>query len=169
MKSALFPAALACALAALLGAAQASAAPSEPTVIARDTQLTLTLPTSPQAGKPLDFKLTVKNKGTQALDIPFATGQMFDTEIREGDAAAKGGDPSKAKLLWNWAADRLFTQALTTLHLEPGQERAFAVKWKGQANGGAAVPPGTYTVRAVLTPVFKDPRLATAAPLALKP
>jgi hypothetical protein len=100
----------------------------------RDTQFSLAQETS------VPLRLTVENTGTMPLTVPFASGQMYDFEVRRN-----------GELVWNWAHDKAFTQALQQRQVPAGEEMEFAESWDFRNNDGERVPPGEYTVRGVLT------------------
>ena len=115
--------------------------PPEPGKAARALDVSLTVQKERLApGDYVLFRLVVKNAGGNAVRVPFGSGQQFDFEVRRSD-----------ELVWNWAGDRVFTQALTSLTLEPGGSRTFDVRWDLKTNEGKIAPKGTYTVRGLLT------------------
>lgn len=80
------------------------------------------------------FSLRVSNATLAPLVLDFATGQRFDFEVRGG-----GGE-----LVWQWSADRAFTQALQSDTLEAGAVLSYDAVWQ------AGVPAGAYTATARL-------------------
>ncbi|MFN3648130.1 MAG: BsuPI-related putative proteinase inhibitor [Armatimonadota bacterium] len=98
--------------------------------------------------KSVPIRLVVRNTGRQPLTVPFRSGQRFNIEVLQ-----------EGKLVWSWAHDRAFTQALTEMTLEPGQAQVFPVRWSLADNRGEVVQPGRYTVRGILTTSFREPQL----------
>lgn len=94
------------------------------------------------------LRLTVENEAAAPLRVEFATGQMYDFEVRRN-----------GELVWNWAHDRAFTQALQYREIQPGQEMTFTESWDFRDNQGNLVPPGEYTVRGILTSRFDEARV----------
>jgi hypothetical protein len=102
-------------------------------------------------GAPVSLSLTVTNPGNEPVTLQFSSGQKYDFEVRRA-----------GQVVWRWAADRMFTQALTSLTLGPGERKVFAETWKQVANDGQAAPGGTYEVVAILTTMVKpQPRSGT--------
>jgi hypothetical protein len=119
-------------------------------------QLRLTSPRPSYAtGAPVPLTLTVTNPGRSPLTLQFSSSQQYDFEVRR-----------EGQVVWRWSADRMFTQALTSLTLNPGTSLRFTETWKQQDNNGQPVPPGTYEVVATLTTMTKPQPQST--PLALR-
>jgi hypothetical protein len=59
------------------------------------------------------------------VDLEFSSGQRFDFQVR------RAGGP----VVWTWAADKLFTQALGTERLEAGQTLTWHATWAGAPAG----------------------------------
>jgi flavin-binding protein dodecin len=96
----------------------------------------------PQQVRPGDtatFELSVENTGRERVRIPFRTGQQYDFEVlRNG------------RRVWRWGEGRIFTQALTSLTLQPDQGITFTGRWDLRDNAGLRVLPGRYEVRGYL-------------------
>jgi len=91
------------------------------------------------AGAPVRFTLSVINEGRAPVAMQFSSGQKYDIEVR------RGGQP-----VWHWAADRMFTQVLTSLTLSPGERKSFSETWKQQDDSGRPAPAGEYEAIATL-------------------
>jgi hypothetical protein len=100
--------------------------------------------TSYTAGAPVALTLTVTNGSRSPVTLEFSSGQKVDFEVRRGGQA-----------VWRWSADRMFTQALTSLTLAPGERKVFTETWKQQDNNGQPVPAGSYEAIATLTTMKK--------------
>jgi hypothetical protein len=112
-------------------------------------RLTTDRPAYP-AGATVALTLTVTNAGSAPVTMQFSSGQKYDFEVRRA-----------GQVVWRWAADRMFTQALTNLTLAPGERKVFTETWKQQDNQGQVVPAGTYEVTATLTTMERpQPRTA---------
>lgn len=83
----------------------------------------------------LRFLLQVTNAAGEALQLTFPTGQSFDFVVLQND-----------RELWRWSSDQMFTQAIRTERLAPGETRTFEASW--QRPPGAR---GAITVRGFLT------------------
>jgi hypothetical protein len=91
-------------------------------------------------GKPIVLTLAVTNLARAPATIQFSSGQKYEFEVRRA-----------GQTVWRWSADRMFTQALTSLTLGPGERRLFTETWKQQDNNGQPVPAGAYEAVAILT------------------
>jgi intracellular proteinase inhibitor BsuPI/copper amine oxidase-like protein len=102
------------------------------------------------ASAPVVLTLTVTNAGRAPVTLQFSSGQKYDFEVRRA-----------GQVVWRWAAERMFTQALTSMTLAPGERKTFTETWKQVGNDGQAVPAGSYEVVATLTTMEKpQPRSA---------
>jgi hypothetical protein len=80
------------------------------------------------------FSLQVTNTAAAPLPLDFRSGQEFDFVVLRG-----------TQEVWRWSGDRMFTQALRTDTLAPGETRTYSATW-APVTGST----GEYTVRAVL-------------------
>lgn len=88
----------------------------------------------------VNFTLTVKNTSDRAVTYQTPSGQRFDFEVLKGK-----------EVVWNWAHGRMFTMAIGSVTLQPGQSRVFQAQWDLKNNRGSMVAPGTYQVQAYLS------------------
>lgn len=95
------------------------------------------------------IRVAVRNTGNRPVAVPFRSGQKFELEVLQDD-----------HVVWNWARGRAFTQALSSMRLEPGDEQVLTARWNLRTNAGRDVEPGRYRIRAILTPSFRTPQLA---------
>jgi hypothetical protein len=91
-------------------------------------------------GTPVRLTFAIANSGPAPVTLQFATSQKYDFEVRRG-----------GQTVWRWSADRMFTQALTSLTLAPGARQTFAQTWKQQDDRGQPVTAGEYEAIATLT------------------
>lgn len=83
------------------------------------------------------FLLQVTNGGTQPMALQFSSGQSFDFVVTQD-----------GRELWRWSADRMFTQALRSETLAPGETRTFSATWNPPAGvHGELVASGFLTAR----------------------
>lgn len=94
--------------------------------------LTPTLTVEP-ADDGLRFVLTVRNDGDEPVELSFRTGQRADFAVT-----------SNGRELWRYSDGRMFTQALGSETIEPGDHRSYEAVW-------ADPDPGEYTVTGELT------------------
>jgi len=138
---------------------QTATAPQPPQKVARALDVRLELPKERIApGEEIALRLVVKNEGPSAVTVPFRSGQRVEFEVRQND-----------RLVWNWAHDRLFTQALGALTVQPGETRQFEARWNGRSNEGQPLAAGTYTVRGMLTAGETSLRLDASKTLTVGP
>jgi hypothetical protein len=63
--------------------------------------------------------LHVTNTGEQAVELRFDNGQRYDFVVLD----------SAGRNVWQWSADRMFTQALQTKLLSPKETLTFGDRW----------------------------------------
>lgn len=62
--------------------------------------------------------LQVTNAQDAPVELEFRSGQSFDFVVLQGE-----------RELWRWSADRMFTQALRSETLAPGETRTYTASW----------------------------------------
>lgn len=80
----------------------------------------------------VEFAFTVTNASPEAVTLSFPSGQVVDVAVLDD-----------GKELWRWSDDRVFTQAIGSETLEPGESFVASVTWEDPR-------PGTYTAVASL-------------------
>lgn len=80
----------------------------------------------------VEFAFTVTNADTEPVDLELRSGKVADIAVYE--------DGSER---WRWSDGKLFTQALTTETLAPGESLVHEGVWRNP-------PPGRYTAEASL-------------------
>jgi hypothetical protein len=108
-----------------------------------------------KAGDPVMLTLTVTNPGATPVTLQFPSAQQYDFEVRRGGQA-----------IWRWSAGRMFTQALTSLTIGPGEKRVFTQTWNQRDDNGQAVAAGSYEAVGTLTTM--DRPQPQSPPLALR-
>lgn len=106
--------------------------------------LTFTLETDKavyEEGEEVKIAYKVRNKGNGEAVIKFSSSQLYDIIVSNKD-----GDD-----VWHWSAGQSFSQAETTLTINPGQTETYEVQWDQNDNNGDTVPLGTYRIQAFLT------------------
>lgn len=64
------------------------------------------------------FVLAVTNATLQPLALQFSSGQSYDFTVADA-----------GREVWRWSADRMFTQALRSETLGPGETRTWRERW----------------------------------------
>ncbi len=91
-------------------------------------------------GESVEIGLILTNPGVASADFQFSTGQMYDFIVfRNG------------QVVWQWSYGRAFTQAFTTLTLQPQETKVFNERWDQRDIHGLQVPPGDYEMIAEFT------------------
>lgn len=69
------------------------------------------------------FLIQVTNATQAPVVLEFRSGQSYDFTVTDG-----------ATTVWSWAADMMFTQALRSVTLAPGQTQSFSESWRPPAS-----------------------------------
>ncbi|MCS6775640.1 MAG: BsuPI-related putative proteinase inhibitor [Chloroherpetonaceae bacterium] len=126
----------------------------------RDVPVKVTVSTDKKVYRPGEvIRITLNAKNTQpaSVTLRFASGQMFDLEIRRGK-------DRNGERVWQWAEGRMFTMALRSRVLAPGQALTFVENYGSremERSSPVPVPrltPGTYTVVGILTTMGRTPK-----------
>ncbi len=107
------------------------------------------------AGKPVEFTLTVKNTGDAPATFSFSTAQRFDVVIWNDDCAE----------MWRWSRGRMFAQVLGSLSLPAGGTTTFKIPWNQRDQAGHPVRIGAYEARMVFVGTWAK----RTVPLVLSP
>ncbi|WP_418285233.1 BsuPI-related putative proteinase inhibitor [Halorubrum sp. DTA46] len=98
----------------------------------------------------VDLALTVTNAGDDPITLRFRTGQRAEFAayaISDADPdadACEEFDPVDIDPIWRHGAGRMFTQALGTETLKPGDSATYEGRWSDP-------PAGTYRIVGTLT------------------
>lgn len=124
--------------------ARAETAPVSP-VVPEPIAVTLQIALNPaRRGTIVTFSLTARNTTPVTQTLRFASGQSF--EITATPEAAKSGEA-----VWHWSHGKIFTQALRSEKLAPGQAKTWTATWNQSDDNGASLPRGKYTITAWIT------------------
>jgi hypothetical protein len=77
-------------------------------------------------GNQVHFKLLLENKGENTAQLQFSSGQQFEIVVKE---EGKGE-------VYRYSKDKMFTQALIDLSMEPGDIKIWEDDWKGSLTPG---------------------------------
>jgi len=69
------------------------------------------------------FTLQVTNASQQPVTVHFSSGQSYDFSVSDGGS-----------VVWRWSEDHMFTQALRSEALAPGQTRSWSETWRPPAS-----------------------------------
>jgi len=83
-------------------------------------------------GDDVEFQFRVVNAGGSPIELRFRSGKTADVAVFED-----------GEEVWRWSTGRMFTQALQSRTLGPGEESEQRFTWTDPQ-------PGTYTARATL-------------------
>jgi len=76
-------------------------------------------------GSVVTLAMEVRNGGTAAESIHFASMQQYEFEIHEESGA----------LVWAWSAEQMFAQMLSSRTLGPGERWTFVERWQPTVRG----------------------------------
>jgi len=97
-----------------------------------------------KSGELVRFTLTAINQDDRPRVVRFMSGQSFDITVTP--VGSSSGTPR-----WDWSHERMFTQAIREVTIQPGNVMTFNAVWKQQNNEGSEMPRGDYLVQAKLT------------------
>jgi hypothetical protein len=89
-----------------------------------------------QQGEPIILSFTFQNISGEIQAVQFTDYQQYDLQVYD----------SQDTLVWNWANDKVFPQALTELVFDVGETKVFEETWDQTSNEGVQVPVGIYNV-----------------------
>lgn len=92
----------------------------------------------------VEFRFTVTNTGTDSVELAFASGFVADFAVHRDDDE-----------VWRWSDGRMFTQALQTETIAPGETFTHTGTWKDPK-------PGAYEAVATLEATNVDLEARTA-------
>lgn len=81
------------------------------------------------------FMLQVTNTAEEPIPLDFSSGQSYDFVVRDGE-----------REVWRWSADQMFTQALRSEVVAPGETLTYEATWTPPAGLS-----GEFTVTGRLT------------------
>jgi|GEM_PF-1291772 len=108
-----------------------------------DSDLKLRADYQKNADGTITFTLIMKNEGLETLDLRSSSSQIYDIEVYD----------HPGRLLWNWAHDKMFLCVITTITLQPGEEKVYYETWDLRTNSpdpaipGPPIKPGSYQAR----------------------
>ncbi|MES3516415.1 MAG: BsuPI-related putative proteinase inhibitor [Natronomonas sp.] len=100
-------------------------------------------------GDGVEFRLTLSNGGDTPIELTFRDGCRVDF------AAVSDGDT-----VWRYSDGRMFTQAISTADLQPGESATFTATWNDPE-------PGDYTAEATLRTTADSPSATERTPFSV--
>ena len=107
--------------AALLAALAAACVPAPPSAPAAEGPLVASLSVRTGAAA-VEMALQVTNASEAPVEVTFPSGQSYDFSVRQ-----------RGTELWRWSAGQMFTQAVRTTVLAPGETLEFSERWSPPA------------------------------------
>ena len=95
--------------------------------------------TATVTGETVTFEFRVENAGESPVELTFSSGQTADVAVYEGTTITAEDEP-----VWRWSDGMMFTQALQTRTLPPGDTITEEFTWETESGG-------EYTARGTLT------------------
>jgi hypothetical protein len=74
----------------------------------------------------VEFTLTVTNTGPDPVDLTFRSGKRADVVVTDTDSGEE---------VWRWSQGRMFTQAISTVELAPGETLDRSFTWSDPPAG----------------------------------
>ena len=94
--------------------------------------------TATTSGGTVEFELTVRNPGTEPVEVTFRSGLEADFAVLDDDAE-----------IWRASDGQMFTQALWSETFAPGAEETYTARWPDPGSG-------QYTIVATLEITDED-------------
>ena len=97
------------------------------------------------------LSLRIENAGPEPVTLDFRTGQRAEFTAYPAEGDASGSDKEQTDLVWRYGASRMFTQALGSETLAPGEAVSYEGTWRDP-------PAGTYRIVGEATATDRDVR-----------
>lgn len=107
----------------------------------------------------LRLSLRIENAGPDPVGLDFRTGQRAEFTAYPADGDAGDADPDGTDPVWRYGAGQLFTQALGSETVDPGEGVAYDGTWRDP-------PSGTYRVVGEATATGREVRAETIVEVA---
>lgn len=85
--------------------------------------------------EPLAIALTILNQGTEPYQAVFSSGKTYDFYFYQDD-----------QLLGKWSNNKMFSQAIRNITLEPHQPLTYVVTFNQILASGQSLEPGKYRI-----------------------
>jgi hypothetical protein len=100
------------------------------------------------------LSLRIENAGSEPVTLDFRTGQRAEFTAYPADDGAVGSAADRPDPVWRYGAGRLFTQALGSETIGPGEAVGYEGTWRDP-------PAGTYRIVGEATATDRDVRAET--------
>ena len=87
-------------------------------------------------GEPITFIIHMTNLTDESQSMSFSSGQHYDIQVYDS------GD----SLIWNWAYDKMFTDAEEELVFSANETKSFEEIWDQETNAELLLDTGNYIV-----------------------
>ncbi|MEZ3164250.1 BsuPI-related putative proteinase inhibitor [Halorubrum sp. RMP-47] len=105
------------------------------------------------------LSLRIENAGQGQVTLDFRTGQRAEFTAYPAEGEVTGSDGSRAEPVWRYGTGRMFTQALGSETLAPGEAVEYEATWPDP-------PSGTHRVVVELTAIEHDARAESVVDVA---
>ena len=102
----------------------------------------------------LALSLRIENAGSEPVTLDFRTGQRAEFTAYPADELAAGSVEDGTDPVWRYGAGRMFTQALGSETIGPGEAVGYDGTWRDP-------PSGTYRIVGEATATDRDVRAET--------
>lgn len=92
---------------------------------------------APATSSPSEFRLLLRNRGSDTLHLSFPDGQRFDFVVKDRNG----------ETVWRWSEGRFFTQATGSEELAPGDSLAYSARLEEGLESGRYTVVGEVTTR----------------------
>ncbi|WP_017343156.1 BsuPI-related putative proteinase inhibitor [Halorubrum sp. T3] len=100
------------------------------------------------------LSLRIENAGADPVTLQFRTGQRAEFTAYPADEDAEGSAEGRADPVWRYGASQMFTQALGSETIGPGEAVGYEGTWRDP-------PAGTYRIVGEATATDRDVRAET--------
>jgi hypothetical protein len=109
-------------------------------------------------GEPVSMILSIKNVGKAHEILRFRSGQRYDFKVLQ-----------EGREVWLWSSGKLFTMALTSHDLAPGETLEYRATWPQTDREKKQVSPGNYEIVGVLSAIDEHRAASEAVKINIQP
>ena len=85
------------------------------------------------------LSLRIENVGQKPVTLDFRTGQRAEFTAYPGAGGPEGSDVDDTDPVWRYGAGQMFTQALGSETIAPGEAVGYEATWRGPPSGSYRV------------------------------